>query len=122
VIVVLFLLQFILGGIVQAIFSSINDSFIGYSLGDLIVRVLIAPLSAIAASVMYFELRRLHGEPLLEGAAPSVGTPDTERVSSPAPTTTPAPGAGEQPPPAPSTGEQPPPAGSPGAPPPPGGS
>jgi hypothetical protein len=115
VIVVLFLLNFILGAIVQSIFGAISDSFVAYTVADLIVRVLVAPLSALAAAVMYFELRRLHGEPLLEGAAPSVGTPDSERISQPSPAQPPPPA--QQPPPP--QQQPPPPAGSPGAPPPP---
>jgi hypothetical protein len=94
VIVVLFLLQLVVGGVVQAIFRSASDSFVVYSLADLVVRVFIAPLSALAAAVMFFELKRLHGEPVTG-----------------APATTPAPAA---PPAAP-----PPAAGTPGAPPPP---
>jgi hypothetical protein len=66
VIVVLFLIQLIFGGVVKGIAGSISDSFGGFAVGDLIVRVLIAPLSAIAATVLYVELRRLRGEPLAE--------------------------------------------------------
>ena len=36
----------------------------GYALADLIVRLLVAPLSALAAAVMYFELKALHSEPV----------------------------------------------------------
>ena len=56
----------------------------GYALADLIVRLLVAPLSALAAAVLYFELKALHGEPVLGGdaggaappppAAPTTGT------------------------------------------------
>jgi hypothetical protein len=114
VIVVLFLLQAVLGGIVQAIFRAITDTFAGYAISDLIVHVLIAPLSALAAAVLYFELRRLHGEPILEGAAPSVGTPDPGAVSDPGAVPAPPPPAASPP-----GGSAPPPAaGSPGAPPP----
>src|SRR3954447_2779603 len=61
VIVVLFLLQIVVGGAVQAIFRSASDSFAVYSIADLMGRVFIAPLSALAAAVMFFELKRLHG-------------------------------------------------------------
>jgi hypothetical protein len=67
VIVVLFLLQIVFSSIVNAIIGGISDdSFAGYAIADLIVRVLIVPLSAIAATVMYVELRRVKGEPLAE--------------------------------------------------------
>jgi hypothetical protein len=66
VIVVLFLLQAVVGGILQAVAGSITDSFAGYAVADLIVRTLIVPLSAIAATVMFVELRRIKGEPLAE--------------------------------------------------------
>lgn len=57
VIVVLFLLQFIVTAVIQAIANGISDSFAAYALSDLIVRLLVAPLSALAAAVLYFELR-----------------------------------------------------------------
>src|SRR5918998_810424 len=67
VIVVLFLLQFVAGALLTAIAGGISDdSFAGYAIADLIGRVLIVPLSAIAATVMYVELRRVKGEPLAE--------------------------------------------------------
>jgi hypothetical protein len=67
VIVVLFLLQLVVTGIVNAIVGGASDdSFVGYAIADLIVRVLLAPLAAIAATVMYIELRRVKGEPLVE--------------------------------------------------------
>jgi hypothetical protein len=64
VIVVLFLLQFIVGAVIQAIANDVADSFVGYALADLVVRLLVAPLSALAAAVMYFELKSLHSEPV----------------------------------------------------------
>jgi hypothetical protein len=66
VIVVLFLLQLVVGGILSAIAAGISDSFAGYAVAELIVRVFIAPLAAIAATVMYVELRRIKGEALAE--------------------------------------------------------
>jgi hypothetical protein len=67
VIVVLFLLQIVVSGVVNAIVGGISDdSFAGYAIADLIVRMLLVPLSAIAATVMYVELRRIKGEPLAE--------------------------------------------------------
>jgi hypothetical protein len=65
VIVVLFLLQLVVTGAIQAIANSVADTVVGYSVADLIVRLLVAPLSALAAAVLYFELKALHGEPVL---------------------------------------------------------
>jgi hypothetical protein len=83
VIVVLFLLQVIVGGLLNALGGGLtDDSFAGYAVADLIARVLIVPLSAIAATIMFVELRRLKGAPLAEetaGAAapPASGPPTT---------------------------------------------
>jgi hypothetical protein len=101
VIVVLFLLQIVLGGIVGAIFVGISDNLVGRGIADLIVRVFVGPLSALAAAIMYFELTRLHGEPVLAG-----GTPGEAPVQ-PAPAQ-PAPGA---PPPSDPPPSAPPPTG-----------
>jgi hypothetical protein len=74
VIVVLFLITAVLNSIVNAIGGGVSDdSFVGFALADLVVRVLLTPLSAIAATVMYVELRRVKNEPLAQdtaGAAP----------------------------------------------------
>src|SRR4051812_38337289 len=101
VIVVLFLLQAVVGGVVQAIFRSASDSFAVYAIADLVVRVFIAPLSGLAAAVMFFELRRLHGEPAQGAVAPATTGP---APGAPPPAGTP----GAPPPPAPETGQQPP--------------
>ena len=63
------------GGALSAIGQSISDSFAGYALADLIGRVLIVPLSAIAATVMYVELRRLKGEALPEDVGGDLAPP-----------------------------------------------
>jgi hypothetical protein len=77
VIVVLFLLQAVVSGILNAIGSSASDdSFWGYALADLIARVFIVPLSAIAATVMFVELRRVKGDPLPEDAATAPPAPE----------------------------------------------
>jgi hypothetical protein len=77
---------------------AIADSIVGFAIAQLISNVLIAPLSALAAATMYFELRRLHGEaPVSAGAGPP-----TEAAPPP-----PAPGT---PPPPPPPTSQPPPA------------
>jgi hypothetical protein len=65
VIVVLFLLQFIVGAVIQAVANDVSDSFAAYALADLAVRLLVAPLSALAASVLFFELKAIRGEPVL---------------------------------------------------------
>jgi hypothetical protein len=74
VIVVLFLVTAVIGSIASAIGGSASDdSFLGFAVADLVVRVLLTPLSAIAATVMYVELRRVKNEPLAQdttGAAP----------------------------------------------------
>ena len=73
VIVVIFLVSIVVRAIIHGIIGGISDdSFAGYAVADLIVNVILVPLSALAASVMYFELRRVKGEALPEaGAAPS---------------------------------------------------
>ena len=88
VILVLFLLQAVVGGALQAIGDSVSDgSFAGYAVADLIGRVLIVPLSAIAATVMYVELRRIKGEALPEdltgGAPPAPPDPTAPPASAP---------------------------------------
>ncbi|MBA3264082.1 MAG: hypothetical protein H0T69_16755 [Thermoleophilaceae bacterium] len=54
------------------------------------MRVLIGPLSAIAATVMYVELRRAKGQPLAEDTTGGAAPPP------PDPTTPPAPPAGPE--------------------------
>jgi hypothetical protein len=75
VIVVFFLLQVVIGGILSAIADGISDTWVGFAIADLIVRVLIVPLSAIAATVMYVELRRVKGEALAEDTTGEVPEP-----------------------------------------------
>lgn len=74
VIVVLFLLQLILSGIIQAIAIAVSDSFGAFAIADLVVRVLVAPLAALAAATMYFELLDLRREPSA-AAAPEPAAP-----------------------------------------------
>jgi hypothetical protein len=101
VIVVLFLLQVIVSQVVQAIADGISDSFASYAVADLIVRLLVAPLSALAAAVLYFELR---------GRKEGAGAGGEPALAAPAATTSPT--GGPPPPPAPEA-----PSGSPQAPP-----
>jgi hypothetical protein len=118
VIVVLFLVELIVGAVLQAIANSVSDSFFGYTIGDLIVRLLVAPLTALAAAVLFFELKALRGEPVLGtgpgGEVVGAGVPAGAAAGGPAPT--PAEPTAPPPPPGP---EAPPPPGQ-GAPPPPG--
>jgi hypothetical protein len=82
VIVVIFLLQLVVTGVVQAITNSVADSVVGYSVADLIVRLLVAPLSALAAAVLFFELKAMHGEPVLATGPDQIAA---EPVARPAP-------------------------------------
>jgi hypothetical protein len=106
VIVVLFLLQFIITAVLNAIANSVSDSFLGYTISDLIVRVLVAPFTALAAAVLFFELKALRGEPVLgtdgggqiaptEPAAPEAPPPPPGPE---APPTTGTEGTGSEPP------------------------
>jgi hypothetical protein len=99
VIVVLFLLQFLVTAVIQALANSIADSVVGYSLADLIVRLLVAPLSALAAAVLFFELKALRGEPVL--ATPDGGQIPPGRAPAAAPEAPAAAGTVEPPPPPP---------------------
>jgi hypothetical protein len=85
VIVVLFLITVAASLVVAAVFVSIADSFIGYCLSDAITRVLVSPLSAIAAAVMFFELKARHGEPVPELGTPAPAPSPTTAPTAPAP-------------------------------------
>jgi ABC-type multidrug transport system fused ATPase/permease subunit len=99
VIVVLFVLQFVVTAVIQALANSIADSVVGFSLADLIVRLLVAPLSALAAAVIYFELKALRGEPVLDTGGGQI-PPGGEPAATPAPPAAPeAPTAAQPPPP-----------------------
>ena len=90
VIVVLFLLQFLVTAVIQSLANSVADSVVGFSLADLIVRLLVAPLSALAAAVLFFELKGLRGEPVLaDGAEPAVAPAPPAPPPPAAPTTGP---------------------------------
>jgi hypothetical protein len=99
VLVLLFILQFAADLIFQAIAIGVSDTVVGYAIALLISRVLIAPLGALAAAVLYFELRRLRGEPPI-GAGVEPGTLATP----------PSPATGTPPPAVPGTVPPPPPA------------
>lgn len=122
VLVLLFIAAFIVRIILAAIFAGL-DSVIGLIIAELIVNLLFAPLTALAAAVIYFELKRVKGEPVLqEGGAP-VPAPTTSADMPPA-AETPPPAPGSPPPAAPppggstpAGGDASPPSGGPQAPP-----
>jgi hypothetical protein len=91
VIVVLFLVTWVVSGILNAIGGSVSDdSFAGFAIADLIGRALLTPLSAIAATVMYVELRRIKGEPLPEDTTAGAPPAPDPTVPPPAPPEAPA--------------------------------
>ena len=106
VLVLLFIAAFVIQVLIAAILGGIFDSVFGFAIGFLITSLLLAPLTALAASVIYFELKAIKGEPVL---ATGPGGSLTEPIA-------PAPGAaagrgGGGPPPAPAapaTPERPP--------------
>lgn len=107
VIVVLFLVQFIITAVLNAIANSVSDSFVGYTISDLIVRVLVAPFTALAAAVLFFELKALRGEPVLGTGAGGQVTPAEQPAGGPAPTPAePAAPEAPAPPPGPTTGTE----------------
>ena len=126
VIVLLFIAGFVIRLVIGAIMDAIFDSYVGFTLADLIVNLLVVPLTALAAAVVYFELKRLKGEPIpgaeaggeLEAAGVAAGGPEVPTSGSSMPPPTP-PGSGPAPPPEP--GSPPPPAPPPGGSPPAGG-
>jgi MFS family permease len=115
VLLVLFLIQFVATLVLVGIFVGIG-SFVGAFIGSLIATVLFAPLSAIAATVLYLELLRIR-----EGAAPPAGPvsgPPAPVAPPPTETTLPGvPGSASAPPPPPPPGAPPPPPPAPPTPP-----
>jgi hypothetical protein len=93
VIVVLFLLQLIVTAVIQALANSVSDTIVGFSIADLIVRLLVAPLSALAAAVLFFELKGLRGEPVLGTGAEAGATAAGPAAPSSAPPVPPPPAA-----------------------------
>jgi len=91
VILILFLLQFVVTAVIQALANSVADSVVGYSLADLIVRLLVAPLSALAAAVLYFELTAIRGEPVLAEGPAAVPAPEAPTAVQPQPPPPPPP-------------------------------
>jgi hypothetical protein len=84
VIVVVILLLAILNGTVNAIVGGASDdSFVAYWIADLVVRALVAPLLALAVTVLYVELRRIKGEALAEDTTSGVTEPPTTAPAGP---------------------------------------
>jgi hypothetical protein len=87
VLVLVFLLQLVASAILGAVFG--NDTFTGGFLASIIGQSLVAPLGAIAAAVMYYDLRELRETPgagaELGQAAPLAEQPLSERPGSQAP-------------------------------------
>jgi len=72
VIVLFFLLQALVSGIIAGVFTVAWDTVVGSALASLVSSVLIAPLSAIASAILYLQLRQVHGEsPVSAGAEPA---------------------------------------------------
>src|SRR6476661_5495812 len=99
VIVVLFVIQYIIQRIFGAIGGGISNSLVPYAIFTLIGNVIVAPLTALASAVMYFELVGLQGQ------APVAATAGAPVAPGSAPPPPPA-----APPPPPPPPEQPPPA------------
>lgn len=74
VIIFFFLLQGLVSLLVSGAFLAVSDTAVGSAVASLVSSVLVAPLSAIAAAILYLRLRQAHGEPPVSaGAEP--GTP-----------------------------------------------
>jgi ABC-type multidrug transport system fused ATPase/permease subunit len=65
VILVLFILQAVVGAVIQTLADGVSESFASFAVADLLLRLLVAPLSALAAAVVYFEVKAIRGEPVL---------------------------------------------------------
>ena len=61
IIVVLFIIEAILNAVISAIFGG-GDTFAGALIGGIISAALVAPLTGLAAAVVYLDLRRIKGE------------------------------------------------------------
>lgn len=71
VLVVVFVGSFLVQILISALVGGLSDSWTGFSLAVLLTSVLLIPLSALAASVIFFELKALRGEPVLATAVPA---------------------------------------------------
>jgi hypothetical protein len=104
VLVLLFIGTFVVQILIAAILGGIFDSVLGFALGVLLTTLLMMPLTALAAAVLFFDLKAIKGEPVL---ATGPGGALTEPTGAGAPAAAPAspttPEQGSPPPP-----EQPP--------------
>jgi hypothetical protein len=101
ILVLLFIAAFVIQVLIAAILGGIFDSVFGFAIGVLLTSLLMMPLTALAAAVIYFELKAIRGEPVLAtgpGGVPAEGA----AASGPA-----AGSGGGGPPAAPTTPEQP---------------
>jgi hypothetical protein len=105
VIVVLFIIQFIIQRIFGAIGGGISENIATYAIFTLIGNVIIAPLGALAAAVMYFELVGLKGQ---QPVATAPGAPGTAPPPPPAPAAPPPPPPPAAPPAPPPEQQSPP--------------
>jgi hypothetical protein len=123
VLVVLFVGAFIVQILIAALIGGISDSWAGFSLAVLIASLLMIPLTALAAAVIFFELKALRGEPVL-GTGPGDQPAEPAPSEAPAAPEAPTPGSEMPPPSPPGSGQAPPPepGAAPPAAPPPGGS
>jgi hypothetical protein len=109
VLVLLFIGAFVAQILIAAILGGIFDSVFGFALGVLLTSLLISPLTALAASVIFFDLKAIKGEPVLASGAGGLPTRPSG-AAAPATTvsgTAAGPGGGGSPA-APTTPEQPP--------------
>lgn len=69
VVVVVFIINFVISLLLRAIFSGIDDSAFGFAAATLVTQAITAPIAALAAAALYFQLKQLHGEPV-DGTQP----------------------------------------------------
>lgn len=75
VLVVIILLVIVVGIVVGLITSSLGD--VGQTIASWVVNVITAPLAALLTSVLYFALRRAHGEPSMTSGVATATGPST---------------------------------------------
>jgi hypothetical protein len=109
VLVLLFIGTFVVQILIAAILGGIFDSVLGFALGVLLTTLLMMPLTALAAAVLFFDLKAIKGEPVLATGPGGVLTDpagaDAPAGASPGPAAGPG---GGGPPAAPITPEGPP--------------
>jgi hypothetical protein len=72
ILAILFIINAVISGILQAIFGT---GFLGGLLSSFIPNLLLAPIGALAAAVIYFELRRIKESSAVGGAPGAPGVP-----------------------------------------------